>query len=117
MGKALVSRRTAEQRNPQGRFVVQRGNDMGFAWCDRVGEVSARLIYTDLPRIAVDTRFAPIEDVEARRLPKQMRVWFQNRFFGWWPGRILGYHPTGDYLVELAGSVAAFWIPGNSLSE
>jgi ATP-dependent helicase HepA len=101
--------------DPVGRFVVDVKNPVGFGWCDSVQDSVARVTYIDLPEVAVETMSVALADLKAVSLPEEMRVWLRNRFFGWWPGRIQGQLPSGDYLVKLASLKEPIPAPADSL--
>ena len=100
-----------KREDPTGRFVVEKDLSRGFGWCVSVADGIATVRYVDLPDAATEISRTPVESLLIRDLPQEMRVWVRNRGFGWWPGRIKGREPSGNYFVQLAGRGPAIRVP------
>ncbi len=99
----------------EGDFVVEVDHSIGYAFCEDVHAGLATVRYVEMPDRVVERREVPVEALRPLVLPDEMRVWLRNKFFGWWPGRTQGLHPSGRYLVKLSGLEAPMQVPGESL--
>jgi superfamily II DNA or RNA helicase len=97
------------------RFVVERINPVGFGWCQRVDAGLATVRYFDLPGSVAQERRLPAQNLVAKDLPLEHRVWVRNKGFGWWPGRIKGKNADTSYFVKLAGVGPAVPVPAWSI--
>lgn len=98
-----------------GDFVVEIPESLGFGVCEAIDSGQATVLYTDIPNRESVRRRAAVSDLEPTVLPEEMRVWLPNRFFGWWPARVMGLAPSGDYLVRLAGVDSPVPVPSGSI--
>ena len=105
----------ATERPAAGDFVVEFDDPSGYAFCEGVDGGLATVRYVELPERVVERREVPVGTLRRVQLPDEMRVWLRNKFFGWWPGRTQGLHPSGCYLVKLSGVEASVEVPAESL--
>lgn len=99
-----------------GSFVVDlAAPDRGIGFCEASSGVSATVRYDELPDRVVETIEVPVTQLRSAALPLETRVWLRNKFYGWWPGRVQGGLPNGDYLIKLAGVERAVPVPPEAI--